>query len=75
MIERFDTILHGVKYNSIKEDKQEVLRRFLDKQSMRCLLPKFARDVKNTKRKLALLKTSSCIHAVESSQIKGKLVL
>jgi len=47
--------LHGDEYNFTKEDKQKVLRRFLDKQSMRCLLPKFAKDVRKTERKLALL--------------------
>jgi hypothetical protein len=49
--------LHGDEYNFTKEDKQEVLRTFLDKQFVKCLLPKFGRDVKETKCKLALLKS------------------
>ncbi len=56
-IERFDTILHGDEYNFTEEDKQEMLRRFLNKQSVRCLLPKFISDARNIERKLALFES------------------
>lgn len=56
-IERLDIILHGDEYNFTKEDKQEMLRRFLDKQSVRCLLPKFTSDARKIECKLALFES------------------
>ncbi len=49
--------MHGDEYNFTKEDKQYVLKRFLDKQFVRCLLPKFVKDLNEIECKLALLES------------------
>jgi hypothetical protein len=56
-IERRDIILHGDEYNFTEENKKEMLKRFLNKQYVKCFLPEFARDVKEIKCKLALLES------------------
>ncbi len=55
--------LHDVDHNLNDEDKQQVLRRFLDKETIWDLLPKFARHAKDTKQKLSLLESMEDAYA------------
>jgi hypothetical protein len=55
VVDNLSNFLHDVAHNFNDEDKQQVPRRFLDKETIRDLLPKFARHAKDIEQKLNLL--------------------
>jgi hypothetical protein len=55
--------LHDSNHNLNDEDKQQVLRGFLDKETIRDLLPKFVRRVRDIEQKLILLESMEDAYA------------
>jgi hypothetical protein len=58
-----NNVLHNSRNNFSDEDKQEVLKRFLDKDNVKGLLPKFARNSRNIEQKSCLLESLKFAYA------------
>jgi hypothetical protein len=63
VIDNFHDILFKTTYKFTNEDRQHVLRRFLDNEDIQGLLPNFTKGIANTKSKLALLENLKTMYA------------
>jgi hypothetical protein len=58
-VKSFKHVLHNAKNNFSDKDKQEALKRFLDKCNVKSSFPKFVQNIKEFDKFNALLKTQN----------------